>query len=144
MPQRPDTAPGVRASARGSAFGRRTRPRAAGEPPGGVATPQGAEDRRTRHASIRRNTPRVLHRSAGTRRVAALARWVLGRRPGVLQERGCGHENCTWEEEAVNRTIETAPARQSLVVDASPPQAFAVFTSGVDRWWPKSHGIGHL
>jgi uncharacterized protein YndB with AHSA1/START domain len=28
------------------------------------------------------------------------------------------------------------------VVDASPPQAFAVFTSGIDRWWPKSHGIG--
>jgi len=42
----------------------------------------------------------------------------------------------------VNRTIEIAPVRKSVVVDASPPQAFAVFTSGVDRWWPKSHGIG--
>ena len=42
----------------------------------------------------------------------------------------------------MNRTIEIAPVRMSVVVDASPPQAFAVFTSGIDRWWPKSHGIG--
>jgi uncharacterized protein YndB with AHSA1/START domain len=42
----------------------------------------------------------------------------------------------------VNRTIEIAPVRKSVVVDASPSQAFAVFTSGIDRWWPKSHGIG--
>jgi len=42
----------------------------------------------------------------------------------------------------VNRTIEIAPVRKSVVVEASPPQAFAVFTSGIDRWWPKSHGIG--
>jgi uncharacterized protein YndB with AHSA1/START domain len=38
--------------------------------------------------------------------------------------------------------IEIAPVRKSVVVDASPPQAFAVFTSGINRWWPKSHGIG--
>jgi uncharacterized protein YndB with AHSA1/START domain len=42
----------------------------------------------------------------------------------------------------VSRTIEIAPVRKSIVVDASPPQAFAVFTSGINRWWPKSHGIG--
>jgi uncharacterized protein YndB with AHSA1/START domain len=42
----------------------------------------------------------------------------------------------------VNRTIEIAPVVKSVVVDASPPQAFAVFTSGINRWWPKSHGIG--
>ncbi len=42
----------------------------------------------------------------------------------------------------MNRTIEIAPVRKSVLVDASPPQAFAVFTSGIDRWWPKSHGIG--
>jgi uncharacterized protein YndB with AHSA1/START domain len=42
----------------------------------------------------------------------------------------------------VNRTIEIAPVRKSVVVDALPPQAFAVFTSGINRWWPKSHGIG--
>jgi len=42
----------------------------------------------------------------------------------------------------VNRTIEIAPVRKSVVVDASPSQAFAVFTAGIDRWWPKSHGIG--
>ena len=42
----------------------------------------------------------------------------------------------------MNRTIEIAPVRKSVVVDTSPPQAFTVFTSGIDRWWPKSHGIG--
>jgi uncharacterized protein YndB with AHSA1/START domain len=42
----------------------------------------------------------------------------------------------------VNRTIEIAPVRKSVLVDASPSQAFAVFTSGIDRWWPKTHGIG--
>ncbi len=42
----------------------------------------------------------------------------------------------------MNRTIEIAPVRKSVVVEASPPQAFAVFTSGINRWWPKGHGIG--
>jgi uncharacterized protein YndB with AHSA1/START domain len=42
----------------------------------------------------------------------------------------------------MNRTIEIAPVRKSVIVEASPPQAFAVFTSGINRWWPKSHGIG--
>ena len=42
----------------------------------------------------------------------------------------------------MNRTIEVAPVRKSIVVDASPGQAFEVFTTGIDRWWPKSHGIG--
>ena len=42
----------------------------------------------------------------------------------------------------MNRTIEIAPVRKTVVVEANPSQAFAVFTSGIDRWWPKSHGIG--
>ena len=42
----------------------------------------------------------------------------------------------------MNRTIEIAPVRKAVVVDATPPQAFEVFTAGIDRWWPKSHGIG--
>ncbi len=42
----------------------------------------------------------------------------------------------------MNRTIEIAPVRKSVVVEATPAQAFAVFTSGINRWWPKGHGIG--
>ena len=42
----------------------------------------------------------------------------------------------------MNRTIQIAPVRKSIVVAASPERAFAVFTSGLDRWWPKTHGIG--
>jgi uncharacterized protein YndB with AHSA1/START domain len=42
----------------------------------------------------------------------------------------------------VNRTIEIAAVRKTVVVEADPQRAFAVFTAGIDRWWPKSHGIG--
>jgi len=40
------------------------------------------------------------------------------------------------------RTIKPAPIRKSLLVKASPEKAFAVFTDGFDRWWPKTHTIG--
>jgi uncharacterized protein YndB with AHSA1/START domain len=42
----------------------------------------------------------------------------------------------------LNRTISIAPVRKSLVVQASPEKAFEVFTAGLDRWWPKSKGMG--
>lgn len=31
---------------------------------------------------------------------------------------------------------------KTVVVQASPEEAFEVFTAGIDRWWPKTHGIG--
>jgi len=42
----------------------------------------------------------------------------------------------------VNRTISISPVRKTIVVQASPEEAFEVFTAGIDRWWPKTHGIG--
>jgi uncharacterized protein YndB with AHSA1/START domain len=42
----------------------------------------------------------------------------------------------------LNRTVSIAPVRKSVVVQATPQKAFDVFTTGIDRWWPKSHGIG--
>ena len=42
----------------------------------------------------------------------------------------------------MNQTISIAPLRKSIVVAATPQKAFDVFTGGVDRWWPKSKGIG--
>jgi uncharacterized protein YndB with AHSA1/START domain len=42
----------------------------------------------------------------------------------------------------LNRTINIASVRKTVVVQASPQMAFEVFTAGIDRWWPKSHGIG--
>ena len=42
----------------------------------------------------------------------------------------------------MNPEISIAPVRKSIVVAASAQRAFEVFTSGIDRWWPKSHGIG--
>jgi len=42
----------------------------------------------------------------------------------------------------LNRTIRIAPVRKTVVVAATPATCFEVFTTGIDRWWPKSHGIG--
>jgi uncharacterized protein YndB with AHSA1/START domain len=42
----------------------------------------------------------------------------------------------------VNRTISIAPVRKTVIVQATPAEAFEVFTSRIDRWWPKTHGIG--
>jgi uncharacterized protein YndB with AHSA1/START domain len=38
--------------------------------------------------------------------------------------------------------IRPAPVRKSVRVDARPERAFEVFTSGIGRWWPKTHKIG--
>ncbi|HWW31238.1 MAG TPA: SRPBCC family protein [Steroidobacteraceae bacterium] len=42
----------------------------------------------------------------------------------------------------MSATISIAPVRKSVVVQATPEKAFAVFTGGIDRWWPKTHGVG--
>jgi uncharacterized protein YndB with AHSA1/START domain len=42
----------------------------------------------------------------------------------------------------LSKTIAIAPVRKSLVVNVGIQRAFDVFTAGVDRWWPKTHGIG--
>jgi uncharacterized protein YndB with AHSA1/START domain len=42
----------------------------------------------------------------------------------------------------MNASTRIAPVRKAIIVNASPLRAFTVFTDGIDRWWPKSHGIG--
>ena len=42
----------------------------------------------------------------------------------------------------MDRTITVAPVRKTLRVNAPQARAFEVFTAGIDRWWPKGHGIG--
>ena len=42
----------------------------------------------------------------------------------------------------MNQTSEIAPVRKSIIVQASAARAFDVFTAGIDRWWPKAHGLG--
>jgi uncharacterized protein YndB with AHSA1/START domain/uncharacterized damage-inducible protein DinB len=39
-------------------------------------------------------------------------------------------------------SVTDAVVRKTLTVQASPARAFAVFTSGFDTWWPRSHHIG--
>ena len=38
--------------------------------------------------------------------------------------------------------LQIAPVRKSIIVQATTKKAFDVFTAGIDRWWPKTHGIG--
>lgn len=42
----------------------------------------------------------------------------------------------------IEQRIKPAPIRKTLTVPATPEHAFAVFTAGFDRWWPRSHTIG--
>ena len=42
----------------------------------------------------------------------------------------------------MNTQISPAPVRKSVHVDAQPERAFEVFTTGIGRWWPKTHKIG--
>ena len=42
----------------------------------------------------------------------------------------------------MNRVIQPAPVRKSVVVRAPRERAFEVFTAGIGRWWPKTHHIG--
>jgi uncharacterized protein YndB with AHSA1/START domain len=42
----------------------------------------------------------------------------------------------------MTKTITIAPVKKSVVVEAGQAHAFDVFTSGIDRWWPKEHHIG--
>jgi uncharacterized protein YndB with AHSA1/START domain len=39
-------------------------------------------------------------------------------------------------------SLQIAPVRKSIVVQATAKKAFDVFTAGIDRWWPRDHGIG--
>jgi uncharacterized protein YndB with AHSA1/START domain len=43
----------------------------------------------------------------------------------------------------MSRHITIAPVRKSIEVQADPARAFEIFTAHIDRWWPKSHGIGN-
>jgi uncharacterized protein YndB with AHSA1/START domain len=42
----------------------------------------------------------------------------------------------------MTKTITIAPVMKTLTVRAAQAHAFTVFTSGIDRWWPKGHQLG--
>ena len=41
----------------------------------------------------------------------------------------------------MSATIQPAPVRKSVRVKAAPARAFEIFTSGMSRWWLKTHSI---
>ena len=42
----------------------------------------------------------------------------------------------------MSQTITPAAIRKTFTVRAAPEKAFAIFTDGLYRWWPKTHSIG--
>jgi uncharacterized protein YndB with AHSA1/START domain len=42
----------------------------------------------------------------------------------------------------MTRTFTIAPVRKSIEVNTDPAHAFEVFTTGLDRWWPRKASIG--
>lgn len=42
----------------------------------------------------------------------------------------------------MSQTITPAAIAKTFSVRATPERAFAIFTEGFDRWWPKTHSIG--
>lgn len=42
----------------------------------------------------------------------------------------------------MNLHVSPAPVRKTINVKAPPERAFEVFTTGIGRWWPKTHKIG--
>jgi len=42
----------------------------------------------------------------------------------------------------VSQTIQPAAITKTFTVRATPQKAFAVFTDGFDRWWPRTHHTG--
>ena len=43
----------------------------------------------------------------------------------------------------MSQTIQPAAIAKTFTVRATPERAFAIFTDGFDRWWPKTHSIGN-
>ncbi len=39
-------------------------------------------------------------------------------------------------------TISIGPVKKTVTVNAPQARAFEIFTSGIDRWWPKVHHLG--
>jgi uncharacterized protein YndB with AHSA1/START domain len=42
----------------------------------------------------------------------------------------------------MSMTIDVAPVRKHIRVEASPDRAFEVFTGSMTSWWPRHHSIG--
>jgi uncharacterized protein YndB with AHSA1/START domain len=42
----------------------------------------------------------------------------------------------------MSKTLVIAPVTKIIAVKAPQARAFETFTAGLDRWWPKGHGIG--
>src|SRR5262249_29432830 len=131
---------GVRAAPRGPARGGGQRARHAGQPAGGVAASQGLEAGGAGGGPGRGDAPGLLHRPARRRCAPQMARSNLGRGAGVVP--GRGRADAQGGARAMTSTITLSPGRKTIRVNASAAHAFEVFTSGLDRWWPRDHGIG--
>src|SRR5215831_12692448 len=137
----PDKAGGVRATARRPASGERDCGRHEGVAAGGVATSESPQGRGPRRRAQRRGAANLFGAAGRARRAARLARQFLGRCFGRVQA-GSGKILSGDEEDKMSERVAIAPVRKTVHVKAPIDHAFAVFTSGLTRWWPHDHGVG--
>lgn len=114
------------------------RARAPGQPARRLTAPQGAQGVGARLRPPGGHAARLPGRPTGGRGVARVLRLVLG--PGT-RELSHGRPRRTAKGGAMTVAEETV-VRHTITVDAPQEKAFAVFTDGHDRWWPRSHKIG--
>src|SRR5262249_34539281 len=105
----------------------------------------------SQHLKVLKEAGLVADRPEGTRRVyyidpdglGALRRWLGQFWDGALAGfAAAGQTKPRKGQRQMNRTVTIAPVRKSIRVNADQAHAFEVFTSGLGRWWPRTHTIG--
>ena len=119
----------------GPARRRRARGRAPGQPPGGVAAPEGAQGGGPGRRTAPQGTRRLYQldpRGIGALRAYFDAFWMQAL--AAFKE---AVENPT--QEAARMQATDSAVRREITVNAPPERAFAVFAEQFDTWWPRSH-----
>jgi|SRR5262252_5675983 len=105
----------------------------------------------SQHLKVLKEAGLVSDHAEGTRRVyaidpqglAALRSWLDQFWDDALAAFRAVSKNKIGERQVImNKTVTIAPVCKSVRVKASQAHAFEVFTTGLDRWWPRKASIG--
>src|SRR5262249_46231811 len=136
-PWRPDPEGHLRAAGRAAAGRHRARERAAGQPAGRLAAPEGAEGCGPRRRPPRGKAPHLSARPERSRRASRRARGLLAPGIGGLQVgRRATKQGGDMSTEVADTSVAT-----SIVVDAPIERAFRVFTEEFGRFKPREHNL---
>lgn len=102
----------------------------------------------SQHLQVLKSAGLVSDRTQGTRRIYEIDPAGLGqirRWLDQLWDRSLASFQAEVEQleesSTMDLTVAPAPVRRSVRVNSSPARAFEVFTTGMTRWWLKSHSI---